>query len=146
MAVLLGSSVVIARADPLERHLWQDRLLILIAAERTELRDLDAALERERAGVIDRRLTVYRLLANRGMRADEPLDPRLLGELRRRFGATPDTRALILIGLDGGIKRRNGLDTPLAAVFAQIDAMPMRADELRRRPACQTGAGAEPPR
>jgi hypothetical protein len=40
---------------------------------------------------------------------------------------------MILIGLDGGIKRRGELDTELQAVFGQIDGMPMRRQELRER-------------
>ena len=56
-----------------------------------------------------------------------------VAELRRQLGVAPGDRQMILIGLDGGIKRRGELDTELQAVFGQIDGMPMRRQELRER-------------
>jgi hypothetical protein len=53
--------------------------------------------------------------------------------IRERLGAKPDTRELILVGLDGSIKRRTPLNTPINEIFEQIDAMPMHRQEIEER-------------
>ena len=62
-----------------------------------------------------------------------PLEAGEVADLRARFGVAPGTLAALLIGKDGGVKRR--ADEPLdpAAVYAQIDAMPMRRAEIADR-------------
>ncbi|MEA1052908.1 DUF4174 domain-containing protein [Lamprobacter modestohalophilus] len=57
-----------------------------------------------------------------------PLDARLKQELEQQFFSRSDA-AVFLIGKDGGLKASAGeLDLP--ALFARIDAMPMRRREM----------------
>jgi len=51
--------------------------------------------------------------------------------LRRQLDVTDADRLVILIGKDGGVKRRAELNTDLREILLQIDAMPMRRDEMR---------------
>lgn len=54
-------------------------------------------------------------------------------ELRRRFEVERADSVVVLVGKDGGVKRRDTAPIPAASLFATIDAMPMRQDERRRR-------------
>jgi len=46
---------------------------------------------------------------------------------------SPDSREPVLVGLDGGTKRRAPLATPLSEIFRQIDGMPMRRQQIQER-------------
>ena len=124
-----------ALAYDLSRHLWQHRLLFLVSDSAADPR---LAAQREvidtlRDEVIDRDLVVFELFTASGNVDGLALGADDVAELRRQLGVAPGDRQMILIGLDGGIKRRGELDTELQAVFGQIDGMPMRRQELRER-------------
>lgn len=53
--------------------------------------------------------------------------------LRARHGVSAGAFAVHLVGKDGGIKRRSDAVVPMSALFAQIDAMPMRQAEAKSR-------------
>lgn len=53
-------------------------------------------------------------------------------QLRARFGAPADGFRVILVGKDGGAKLTQSSPFSTATLFAAIDAMPMRRDEMRR--------------
>ena len=124
-----------AFAYDLRQHLWQDRLLILVAPT---VDDAQLLRQRERVtarrdAVLDRDLRVFELRGDGGWRDGEPLDPADVASLRQEFGVDADDRLMILVGLDGGEKRRAPLDTSLTEFFLQIDAMPMRQDDIRAK-------------
>lgn len=133
--LLLSSLFTPLHAYDLSVHEWRDRLLILVADDpddatlNAQLRDVT----RQRDGIVDRRLRVFRLFADSGWVDDRPLTREDVDRLRRDLRIVRGQRQLILIGLDGGIKRRAELSTDLTDVFAQIDGMPMRRQELRSR-------------
>jgi hypothetical protein len=134
LALCLFTSFPVAAVD-IEQALWEERLLVLVAPVATDPR---AAEQRERLqarsdAVADRRLRIYELYADQGWIDGQALSAGQLQALRRKFALALDSRELILIGLDGGIKRRDRLDTPLHDVFMQIDGMPMRRQEIESR-------------
>jgi hypothetical protein len=49
--------------------------------------------------------------------------------LREELGVAAEARSMILIGKDGGIKKRTALETDLRAIFLLIDAMRMGREE-----------------
>jgi len=53
--------------------------------------------------------------------------------LRREFKVPVDDFAFILIGKDGTVKLRSGEIILCADLFALIDSMPMRKEEIRRK-------------
>jgi hypothetical protein len=115
--------------------LWEERLLVLVAPAAT---DPQAVAQRQQLqarsdAVADRRLRIYELYADHGKIDGHPLSDGQLQALRQQFRLAADSRELILVGLDGGIKRRDRLDTPLRDVFMQIDGMPMRRQEIESR-------------
>lgn len=62
---------------------------------------------------------------------------RVLGDsdaaLRARYRAPMEAFTVILIGKDGGEKLRSGEPVTTGELFALIDTMPMRQQEMRRR-------------
>jgi hypothetical protein len=124
-----------AAAYDLSQHLWQHRLLFLVSDSAADPR-LSAqrdVIETLRDEIVDRDLRVFELYPTSGNVDGRALTAEDVAGLRRQLGVAPGDRQLILVGLDGGIKRRGELDTELQAVFGQIDAMPMRRRELRER-------------
>ena len=121
-----------ATAYDLSEHQSRHRLLFLVAPDGDDA-DLaaqqhDIALRRD--AVLDRDLRVFRLLRKHGFVDNNELPHHSVERLREQLDVTPEDRLLILIGKDGGVKRRAELDTDLRDVFLQIDAMPMRRVEM----------------
>ena len=118
-------------AYDLSQYQWRHRLLFLIAPESDDP-DLFAQrrdIERRRDAMLDRDLRVFLLLPKHGFVEDHALPVRTIAKL----GVMPEYRLLILIGKDGGEKRRGELRTDLRDIFLQVDAMPMRRDEVRAK-------------
>ena len=61
------------------------------------------------------------------------MDPQTAASLRKHFDLTPKAFALILLGKDGGIKLKRNDRVKLDEIFALIDSMPMRKDEMRQK-------------
>jgi hypothetical protein len=122
-----------AAAYDWDRHLWQDRLLFVVApsAEAPGARAQLAQLHQRDEAVRDRRLRVIEVYRDTGAVDGEPLTTDELTELRARLSLGADEQSLILVGLDGGVKRRAPLDTELREIFVLIDGMPMRQAEIR---------------
>ena len=113
-------------------HHYKDRnrLLVIFAPSKGDPRLVrqEAAFAREGAGMRERQLLKIVVLP----KATTPkgLDA---ARLRRRYRVAPGAFAALLVGKDGTVAyRTSGLVTP-GALYARIDAMPMRRDEMRRR-------------
>ncbi|MCB1800223.1 MAG: DUF4174 domain-containing protein [Gammaproteobacteria bacterium] len=132
-------------ADLLEGFQWQSRLLVLAApsADDPALRQQREVIAKRDDAFIDRDLRVIELYGDRGLLDGQPISNADLAGLRARFRLAADDRVMILVGLDGGEKRRSSLTTPLSEVFLQIDGMPMRRAEIRARRAA--GEPVTPP-
>jgi hypothetical protein len=124
-----------AEGYDLSEHEWRHRLLFLVAphAEDADLQKQQRDIALRSDAVLDRELIVFQLIADQGLRGETPLTPEAVGALRRQLDVAAEERQVILIGKDGGIKRRAGLDADLRDVFRQIDAMPMRRQEMRAK-------------
>ena len=134
MALIILAADQVAAYD-LSQHQWRHRLLFLIAPESDDP-DLSAQrrdIERRRDAMLDRDLLLFLLLPEHGFFEDHALPIRTVAKLRAQLGVTPEDRLLILIGKDGGEKRRGELRTDLRDIFLQVDAMPMRRDEVRAK-------------
>lgn len=127
----------IAAAYDLSQHQWQERLLILIAPSLDDpsLQQQRCRISERRDAVDDRDLRVIELGKRRGLLDGKPLGAAQVASLRAIFASKQADRLLILIGLDGGEKRRVPLDTNLTELFQQIDGMPMRRADIRAKQA-----------
>jgi len=125
----------VATAQEIDHALWQERLLVLIAPsaddpalvrQKQALRDADDAVSERRL----RGVEFYWEPDGTDTTQLEPAHPRAI---RKSLGVESGDRRLVLIGLDGGIKRRAPLATPLREILQQIDGMPMRRQEIEER-------------
>lgn len=107
----------------------QQRVLLLYAPAPN-----DARLRRQRQllaadgpGLTARDLLVRELLGSQLSAAD-------MRYLTQRLGVKTGGFALVLVGKDGGVKRLKTQPVAPKSLFSTIDAMPMRQQEMRRRP------------
>ena len=107
---------------------WQKRVLLLCAptADDAALRRQQELLAPARTGLAERDLLVQEVVMTKLAAADQRY-------LTQRFGVQTGTFTVVLIGKDGGVKRRETQPTPPNNLFSTIDAMPMRQQEMRNR-------------
>jgi hypothetical protein len=120
----------------LKQYRWQNRLLLIFApaADHPAYRSLADALRREPDEVRDRDLLVFSLLEQGESRlGDARLDKAAVAALTKRFAVKPGAFTVILIGKDGGEKLRRAESVTLGEIFARIDTMPMRRQEMREK-------------
>ena len=114
---------------------WENRLLLILVEDTDHpvYQDQISELNRDMAGVEDRRLIVYTI------KPDEFATGLKISAWTSSDDLYADNKQLegefeiILIGLDGGIKLRQAELLKNDKLFAFIDAMPMRRNELRKR-------------
>jgi hypothetical protein len=91
------------------------------------------AMNGNRIGVSDRDMVVIYVVGN-SLSTDFGSSPRLSAAgMRSRYRVPESQFRVLLLGKDGDIKRDSLTAVPLPELFAEIDRMPMRRDEVRRR-------------
>ncbi|MGF1562331.1 MAG: DUF4174 domain-containing protein [Geminicoccaceae bacterium] len=126
-----------ADAGDLDGFRWHHRLFVITAdsAQADGLAHLRARLDAVCDALLDRDLRVIEAIGSAPARLDGEASATLaVGSLRKRYGADDGGLQLTLIGKDGGVKKRMrhpAID--LASLFAQIDGMPMRRQEMASR-------------
>lgn len=117
---------VSATRDPLAAQRWRARTLVVSAPSAGDagLKAQRAALGPVRDGLAERHLVVMEAVGP-GPEASA---------LRKRLNLPPDSFRAVLIGKDGGTKLVSEAPIPPQTLFAAIDAMPMRQEEMRARP------------
>ena len=124
-------------ATTLAQYRWKHRVLVLSALAVT-----DADLVRVRRDVAataeafsERDMVLVTLLDDSPSTAgDVSLTTQEVDCLRSEARIRPGSFGLRLIGKDGGIKRSSDSAISIDELYRQIDAMPMRQSEARRRP------------
>jgi len=143
LAIALGALLTLPSAlaqltpkpfDP-DAHRWEHRLLLAFAPSQVHpsLREQRGALDEHLPALRDRDLLWVEVWEGGGTAAGQPLDAASADALRVRYAVEPDAFAVLLVGKDGGVKRRGASVVPPRAVFDQIDQMPMRRREVRQR-------------
>jgi hypothetical protein len=133
LLLCLPMSVIAVNLDDFQ---WHNRLLFLVAPDSTTPAVAQARdnLEHRFEAVVDRDLLVIQLfLDGQSLVGDRPITVSEAAQLRLELGIDSDEQLLVLIGKDGGEKRRAPLLTDVQEIFTQIDAMPMRRNEIRER-------------
>ena len=125
-----------SQAVDLSDYTWRNRLLVL-AAPKAPDPEVERALQvaTTKSADLDDRDTIVVQLYHHG---ESRVDDRLIGGaearvMREQLGIAPNDHVLLLIGKDGTVKRKGSLATDLDAILRQIDAMPMRREEMRDR-------------
>ena len=134
ITIILFMSMTTLNGQPLDKHQWKDRLILVFSQIPDERRAVEQ-LERfkdEAAAVKDRDLLIYRI--SPGM-VNGP-DDKLLTTAEwfyKYYRVGKDEFNVILIGKDGGEKLRSEELIPPEKIFELIDSMPMRRAEMRRK-------------
>ncbi|RFC45832.1 MAG: protein of unknown function DUF4174 [Verrucomicrobia bacterium] len=134
IALSAASMLPSASAADLSGYRWKHRVLI-VTTTLEQNGNVAASLRQDRPGIIDRDLVVIDLSVH-GKRLPHAIRPPAedLESLRTRYGLGGEPRnAFLLIGKDGGIKARQSGELHLDRLFALIDTMPMRKEEMRSR-------------
>lgn len=120
---LAGGTDGSAAPDTLAAHRGASRILVVAApsAQDPALAAQREALASARSGLKDRDLVVIEAVGASGEAAS----------LRRQLAVPEQAFRAVLIGKDGGVKLTSGEPLPPQRLFATIDAMPMRRDEMR---------------
>ncbi|WP_342148842.1 DUF4174 domain-containing protein [Methylorubrum sp. SB2] len=123
-ALAMTGGAAMAEGNPLERYVWQARVLVVSAPDAGDAR-LAAqrqALASARTGVSERDLVTVEAVGG---------DAEAMA-IRKRLGLPADAFRAVLVGKDGGAKLTSAEPIPPQRLFSTIDAMPMRKDEMRR--------------
>ncbi len=123
-----------ALADPLDELRWHSRPVVIFAdsANDPRVEEQTALLNAQSAALAERAMTVIIVAGDRVTRDGAPF-PATPDSLRARLRVEGGTFTVLLLGKDGGIKRRETTVTAPEVLFQQIDAMPMRQQEMRRQ-------------
>jgi hypothetical protein len=120
----------------LSQYQWKNRLFLIFASQEGEpaYKTLKAETEAQAEGVRERDLLVGEVLEKGpSYFAGVPIEPQTAEDLHRRFSVRQGRFTVLLIGKDGEVKMRRESPTGLTEIFALIDAMPMRRQEMQER-------------
>ncbi|NNJ96620.1 MAG: DUF4174 domain-containing protein [Gammaproteobacteria bacterium] len=136
LGALLGTTAHVSAAQ-MSEYVWQNRPLLLFAPSIADsrLQQTRHNLQRRRCELDDRNMIIGVILEQGQSRLDDQtISPSDATTLRKRYAIDRDQFAAILIGKDGSEKYRR-YDVPeLDGIFALIDGMPMRQDEMSQNP------------
>ncbi len=118
---------------------WQNRLVLMFApADGGLLAEQRDKLLADRDALVDRDLVLFEIVGPDGglIRrvaddATEQLAPDDARQLRLKYNVMPGDFVVLLVGKDGGEKRREHSVVEPSVLFDQIDSMPMRQREMR---------------
>jgi Domain of unknown function (DUF4174) len=119
----------------LDRYRWQNRILLVFAP------DADSALYRRQQemllvaerGLNERDMVIIFVIRDTVSTKGRPAAAVVAVDLRDAYGVLPHEFRVVLIGKDGDVKLRQEEPISMADLFALIDAMPMRKQEIGQR-------------
>ena len=119
----------------LDKHTWKNRVLLIFSPSQqmAEYREQLDRLRADATGMQERDLVTYRIFPEGLITSErDVLDHNdLSDQWRSQYGVDPETFVVILVGKDGGEKLRSTEVIRLEKLYATIDAMPMRRQEMR---------------
>ncbi|MEH2364395.1 DUF4174 domain-containing protein [Nostoc sp.] len=112
---------------------WQNRVLLVFAPSvDNQSYQQQMQLLQQKSGFQDRDLVLVQVLAtNESYANGQLIDQSSAAKLRNRFRVNKENFRVILVGKDGGVKRQYTTPVRATTIFEQIDAMPMRQQEMR---------------
>jgi len=121
----------------LNTYQWKNRLLLLFASSEEDQAylTLKKEIDRQAMEVKDRDLLISYVLERGESRiGQERLSPDQALFLKKHLSVPSGRFTIILIGKDGAEKIRQESPVDLKEIFAIIDAMPMREQEMKKKP------------
>jgi len=118
----------------LDAYKWKNRLLLVFAPNENSSayqRQMQL-LQRQQAGIEERDMLVFELVAQGTSRVNgQSLNAEEAAKMRKRFNVGSQDFNVILVGKDGTSKRRDRAPVSPEVIFREIDAMPMRRQEMK---------------
>ena len=115
---------------------WKNRVLLVFApsVDNHIYQQQMQLLQKHNRDFADRDLVLVQVLATDESYANrQPIDESSAAKLRESFGVDKGNFRVILVGKDGGVKRSDATPVQATAIFEEIDAMPMRQQEMQQR-------------
>lgn len=134
LIAIVGIAVAADAPFRLSQLQWKHRVLLVFAptAETPAFRRQMEEWKDAAGEMADRDLLLIPLVAGRSsMAAGREIRVEDQTRLRRELGVAADTLTVIVVGRDGGVKLRQTGPVTRETVFALIDSMPMRREEMR---------------
>lgn len=121
-------------AQEIEKHRWKDRLLLIYASSKgsDQLKEQLDILQKNKLELADRKLKVY-AFTKKEFAFNFDKNWQKSTKLYQRYIPEGNDFFVLLIGLDGGIKLSQKNVSEKEELFAIIDGMPMRRNELKRK-------------
>lgn len=129
------NNLAYSQPTALEKFLWKNRLLLysLEGVPEPSYTRLKKSIEKKQIDIKERDLIVSIFSPSDGdTLAELDIDESGAAELMKWAELKSHEPLFLLIGKDGGIKMRGGIDTPLTEIFKKIDSMPMRKREMQK--------------
>ncbi len=126
-----------AVAADLDDYLWKSRPLLVFAPTQNDPRLVETLdrIEASRCDFVDRDMVLGVVVTEGESTLDgNVIDTDESRRLAKRYAVGADAFTVLLIGKDGGEKRRATAVPDLQAIYALIDGMPMRSNEMRADP------------
>ena len=128
-------AVVGLPAHAMSGYLWKHRPLVVFAPSPGDPRLVQqrSIVNSLKPAFIDRQVVVVYVGGENVTAELGPVPSMSASALRERYGIAPGEFKVLLVGKDGGVKLTSAKPFPAQTLFRTIDAMPMRADEARRK-------------
>jgi hypothetical protein len=124
-----------SKSQQLEKHRWEKRLVLILTNDGndTKIQDQLKEFRANEFGMKERKLLVYQITPDEykeGMEEGKWKKTKTVYEQYKMKDAQPE---ILLLGLDGGVKLRVAEFLSCKKLFAAIDVMPMRRQEINRK-------------
>ena len=131
MILITGS----LNSQDLKRHKWENRLVLILTDNSRDVKYLNQVIEfkNNKDGIKERKILVYHITPEKYKMGLSGEEWQKLETGYKRYKKTDAQPEIILIGLDGGIKLRATEFISSQKLFATIDVMPMRMQEIKRK-------------
>jgi hypothetical protein len=123
---------IFTTGQTIKKHQWKDRVLLIFAHDKNseDLKNQWKLLLEDKNELADRKLVVYSFTKNE-VRFNFEDNWKTSSDLYNSYIKNDAQFKILLIGLNGGIKIEEISTITLEKLFAIIDGMPMRRNELK---------------
>lgn len=120
----------------LKPYHWENRILIVfsLSQESSKYQQQIKIFKKDEPAIEERELVVFKIFENDGEApGNKQLSQQEVESLRDHFKITEDYK-MLLVGKDGSVKEAYSKTVAMEEINAVIDAMPMRQQEMQRKP------------
>ena len=116
--------------DHLRDLKWQKRVLVVNTGDSIEIKKLTAVYFKD---LKERDFVVIQMNGHEAYLDDKKMSKRFTKSLLKKLKNYDESNYFILLGKDGSVKNSFNKGTEMRTIFDQVDRMPMRMNEMRRK-------------